>query len=110
MAFYQYSWQYCPYTERSIEAYITFYQGGTIDHVTHVLLLVAQSSEESEYNAACTSVMALEIFMMLIHELLNKDPDIVPEEAPIIIFDSKSAAFMDNNSKIPSTQGTFLEY
>ena len=39
-----------------------------------------------------------------------KDPDIVPEEAPIIIFDSKSAAFMDNNSKIPSTQGTFLEY
>ena len=53
--------------------------------------------------------MALEIFMMLINELLNKDPDIVPEEAPIIIFDIKSDVCMDKNGKIPSTQGTFLE-
>ena len=30
------SWQYCPYTRRSTGAYIIFYQGGTIYHVTHV--------------------------------------------------------------------------
>ena len=36
---------------------------------------------------------------MLIHELLNKDPDIVTEEAPLIILDSKSAVCMDNNGK-----------
>ena len=28
---------------------------------------------------------------MLICELLNKDPDIVPEEAPLIVLDSKCA-------------------
>ena len=36
---------------------------------------------------------------MSIHELLNKDPYIVPEEAPLIILDSKSAVCMSNNGK-----------
>ena len=72
------SWKDCPDTGRSTGAYIIFYQGGTIDHVTHVPVPVAQSSAESEYNAACTAGMALADFMMLIHEFLNKDPDIVP--------------------------------
>ena len=36
---------------------------------------------------------------MLIHELLNKDPDIVPEEAPLIVLYSNSDVFMDNNFK-----------
>ena len=36
---------------------------------------------------------------MLIHELLDKDPDIVLEETPLIILDSKSAVFMANNGK-----------
>ena len=30
------SWQYCPDTGRSTGAYIIFYQGGPIDHGTHV--------------------------------------------------------------------------
>ena len=33
--------------------------------------------------------MALAHFIMLIHELLNKDTDIVSQESPIIILDSK---------------------
>ena len=36
---------------------------------------------------------------MLIHELLNKDPDIVPEESPLIVLDSKYSMYMDNNGK-----------
>ena len=36
---------------------------------------------------------------MLIHEFLDKDPYIVPEEAPLIIFSSKSAVCMANNGK-----------
>ena len=36
---------------------------------------------------------------MLIHELLNKDPDIVPEEAHLIVLDSKYAMCMANNGK-----------
>ena len=36
---------------------------------------------------------------MLIHELLNKDPDIVPEEAPFIVLDSKSAMCMAKYGK-----------
>ena len=43
--------------------------------------------------------MALAHFRMLIHELLNKDPDIVPEEATIIILDSKSAGCMAKSGK-----------
>ena len=40
--------------------------------------------------------MALAHFRILIHELLNKDPDIVPEEAPMVILDSKPAVCMTN--------------
>ena len=50
-------------------------------------------------NIACTAGMALAHFRTLIHELLNKDPDIVPKEAPLIILDSKSAICMSKNGK-----------
>ena len=72
------SWQDCPETCRSTGSYIIFYQGGIIDHGTNVPKPVSQSSAEIEYNASCTSGMALAHFRMLIHELLNKDPEIVP--------------------------------
>ena len=43
--------------------------------------------------------MALAIFRMLINEFLNKDRDIVPEEAPLIALDSKYAICMAWNEK-----------
>ena len=43
--------------------------------------------------------MALAHFIMLVHELLNEDPDMVPKEAPLIVLDSKSAMCMANNVK-----------
>ena len=43
--------------------------------------------------------MALAHFRMLIHELLNKDPDIVTKEAPLIILDSKDDFCMAKNGK-----------
>ena len=43
--------------------------------------------------------MALAHFRMLIHEFLSKDPDIVPEEAPLIVLDSKSSICMAKNGK-----------
>ena len=67
-----------PDTGISTGAYIIFYQGDTLDHGAHNPGPVSQSSSESEYNAACTSGMALAHFRMLIHEFLNQDPDIVP--------------------------------
>ena len=84
---------------RSTGAYIIFYQGGPIDHGTHIPVPVSQSSAESEYNAACTAGMTLAHFRMLIHELLKKDPYIVPEEAPLIILDGKSTVCMAKNGK-----------
>ena len=48
------AWKYCSDTGRSTGAYIIFYQGGPIDHGTYVPGPVAQSSAESEYNAAYT--------------------------------------------------------
>ena len=85
MDFSDFSWQDCPDTGRISGQYIIFYQGGPIDHGTHVPGPVAQYSADIEYNAVCTAGMALAHFRMLIHELLNKDPDIVPEEAPLIV-------------------------
>ena len=78
MAFSDSIWQDCPDTGRSTGAYIIFYQGGPIDHVTHVPGPVDQSSTESEYNEACIEGMALAHFIMLIHEFLKKYPDIFP--------------------------------
>ena len=43
MSFSDSSCQYCPDTGRSTKAYIIFYQGGPINHVTHVPGPVAQS-------------------------------------------------------------------
>ena len=99
MAFSYSSWQYCPDTGRSTGAYIIFYQGETINHGTHVTGPVAQSSAESEYNAACTAGMALAHFRMLIHEFLNEDPDMVPKEAHLIVLDIKSSVCMAKNGK-----------
>ena len=31
---------------------------------------------------------------------MNKDPDIVTEETPLVVLDSKSAMFMANNGKV----------
>ena len=62
------SWQYFPDTGRSTGAYNILYQGGPIDHGTHVPGPVAQSSAESQYNASCTAAMALAYLRMLIHE------------------------------------------
>ena len=43
--------------------------------------------------------MALAHFRMFIHEFLNKDSDIVPERAPLMIFDNKSPVCMAKNGK-----------
>ena len=76
------SWRDCPDTGIITGEYIILYQGGPIDNGTHVPGPVAQLSVESEYNAACNVGMALAHFRMFIHELLNKDSDIVPYYAP----------------------------
>ena len=99
MVFSNYSWKDCLDTGISTGAYIIFFQGGPIDHGTHVPGPVSQSSAKIQYNAACTAGMALTHFGMLIHELLNKDPDIVPEEEPLSILDIKSAVCMAENGK-----------
>ena len=50
-------------------------------------------------DAACNAGMALAHFRMLIHELLNKDPDIIPEESPLIVLYCKYAMCMAKNGK-----------
>ena len=43
--------------------------------------------------------MALAHFRMLVHELLNEDPDMVPKEALLIVLDIKSYMCMVKNGK-----------
>ena len=100
------SWQDCPDTGISTGVYIILYQGGTIDHGTHVPGPVSQSSAENEYNAAYTTGITLAHFRMLIHDFLNKDPDIVPEEDPLIVLDSKYDMCMAKNGKDTKTYQT----
>ena len=71
MVFCNSRWQDCPDTDRSVVAYIVFYQGGTTDHFTHVPGSVSQYSAESEYNSEFTTGMALAHFGMINNELLN---------------------------------------
>ena len=97
MVFSDYICQDCPDTGISTGTYMIFYQGLTNYHGTHVSGPVFQSGAESNYNTACTEEMALAHFRMLVHELLNKDTDIFPEEDPIIILDSKPAVCMAKN-------------
>ena len=99
MAFSDSTWKYFPDTGRITVTYIIFYQGGPIDHGTHVPGPFSQSSTESDYNVAHNSGMALANLRMLIHGFLNKDPDIVLEEYTLIILESKSTVFMDENGK-----------
>ena len=70
--------QECPYTVISTGSYIVFYQGGPIDHWTHVPGPISQYSVESEYNVVCTSGMALAHFRMINNEFLKKNTDVVP--------------------------------
>ena len=60
-----------------------------IDHCTHVPGTVSQYSAESEYNAACTAVIDLAHFTMTNNEMMDKDPDVVTDKAPLIILYSK---------------------
>ena len=83
--------QKCTDTGRSTGAYIIFYQGGPIDHCTHVPVPVSQFSANSEYNSACTTGTALANARILNNGFLNKDPDVVPKQSPIIILDRKLA-------------------
>ena len=76
-----------------------FYQGGKIDNSTHVPGPVDQQNFESEYNEAFTTGMALTHFGIIMNELLNKDPDLVTEQEPLIILDSKKDFCMDKNGK-----------
>ena len=48
-----------------------FYQGGPIDHSKHVPGPVSEPSAESEYNVACTKVIALSNFRMLNNDFLD---------------------------------------
>ena len=97
MAFYDSSWKDCPDTGRSTGAYNIFYQGGPIDYGTHIPGPVDQSGAESEYNAACTAGMTLAHFRISVHEFLNEDPDMVPEEAPLIVLNGKYDMCMAKN-------------
>ena len=99
MALYDSSWKDFTDTGIITGEYIIFYQGGPIEHCKHVPGPVSQSRAKSEYNAACTTWMALAHLRMLIHELLNKYPYIVPDVVPLIILDRKSAVCMAKNGK-----------
>ena len=43
--------------------------------------------------------MSLAHFSMINNELLNKDPDVVPEQSPLVILDGKSAIYMAKIAK-----------
>ena len=51
--------------EEAQEHKCCFIKGGPIDHFKHVPAPVSQASDENEYNAACTSGIAISHFIMI---------------------------------------------
>ena len=92
-------WQDYPDTIISTGAYILFHQGIPFDNCTHFTGPIDDYSDESEYNTAYTSGMDLAHFRMTNNEFSNKDPDVVPEQAPFIILYIKSAIYMSKNDE-----------
>ena len=78
MVFYDSRWKDFTDTVRSAGAYIMFYQGGSIDHCTHVPGPVSESSSESEYNTACTAVMYQAHFKIINIYFSKKGTYVVP--------------------------------
>ena len=79
--------------------YIVFNQGWPIDNCTNVPGPIRKSSTESDSNESCTSVMTLSRFRVVNKQLLNKDKDVVIEQASLIILYSKSLVCISNNGK-----------
>ena len=88
-----------PDTGRSTGVYIVFYQGVPIDDCTHVPGAVSNIISNSKYNAKYNTGMDLANFKMPNDKFLNKDPYVFPEQATLIILDSKPAICMANNGK-----------
>ena len=76
-----------------------FYHGVPIDHCTNFSGPFAKPISESEYNTACTVVMAIAHSIILNIEFLKKDTYEVPEQAPLNILDIKLDVCMYNNGK-----------
>ena len=71
-------WQDCTDTDRSTGAYILFYHGLPNYHCTNFPVSFVTFSAESEYNTACTVVVAVAHSIILNIEFLNKDTYEVP--------------------------------
>ena len=89
MVFSDSTWQECIDTARSTGSYIVFYQGGPIYHCTHVTGQVSQYSAKNNYNTAYTAGMELENSIMQNNEFMNNHAYVVPEQAHLIILNSK---------------------
>ena len=99
MFFSNYRLKYCIDTGRIKGAYIVFYRGVPLYHCAHVTVPVSQYSSESEYNAEYNSATDLAHLRILKNKFLKKYSDVFPEQPHLIILDSKSAIWMDNNGK-----------
>ena len=86
--------QYFLDTDRTTGAYIVFYQDVSIDSCTHVSGQFSQSSAEIYYNASCTAGMPLSHFRILNIVLMKNDPDVIPEQAFVIIFYSNPPVYI----------------
>ena len=56
-------------------------------------------SDYTVFNTAMKLLLSMGVSLHLIHELLSKNSYIVPEEAPLIVLDGKSAMCMANSGK-----------
>ena len=72
--------------------------GGIIDHTAYMPSIVAMSSAEAEYNAACTACMATDHHRMMLNELESLDPDTNSSPIPLLL-DSASAIAISKSVK-----------
>ena len=110
MVLYYSSWKDFTDTVRTTGSYIVFYKGVPINHFTHVPGPVSHSSAEIEYNAECTSGLDLEHFRVLNNDMINKDTDMVLENAPLILYSiGNQLCLCTRMVRTPITSKTFPE-
>ena len=98
------SWNDCKDTGRSTGGYISMFQGGAVDHNSHLPIPVAMSSREAEYIAAAVACMRASHLRMLSYDFdfmgtENYEPENIKYDPSVIIIDNEAAIAMASCNK-----------
>jgi hypothetical protein len=101
------SWQDCPDTGRSTVGYVIFHNGALIEANSTMPTLIAMSTSEAKYMAACSASMATAHICMLLYNMTylrtkqwRKPTQRLPTIPSILMIDNKAIVQIACNAKL----------